>query len=76
MKVGEDKYFFGLAKIGSKGQIVIPKEARDKYNMQAGEYVLVLGDEKSGVWVTTADAFDKVAPGALAHIIKSGGIKD
>ncbi len=74
MKVGEDKYFFGLAKIGTKGQIVIPKEARDKYNMRSDDHVLVLGDEKSGIWIASADVFDKLAPGALAQIVKGGGL--
>lgn len=73
VKVGDNKYFFGLAKIGTKGQIVIPKEARDRYNMQPGDHVLVLGDETSGVWVASAETFDKLAPGALAEILKAGG---
>ena len=33
-----------------KGQFVIPKEARDLFGFQPGETVLVLADEKSGVW--------------------------
>ncbi len=72
MKVGENRYFFGLAKIGAKGQIVIPKEAREKYNMHSGDHVLVLGDETSGIWIASADVFDKMAPGALAQIVKGG----
>ncbi len=72
MKVGADKYFFGIAKVGTKGQIVIPKDARDKYNISAGDNVLVLGDEKMGLWIATADVFDKAAPGALAELIRRG----
>jgi AbrB family looped-hinge helix DNA binding protein len=32
----------GVASIGPRGQIVIPKEARDKLNMQEGERFLVI----------------------------------
>ncbi len=72
MKVGENKYFFGIAKVGTKGQIVIPKAARDKYNISAGDNVLVLGDETMGLWIATADVFDKTVPGALADLVRRG----
>ncbi len=28
------KYFFGTVRVGERGQIVIPKEARDKFNIR------------------------------------------
>ena len=40
------KYIFGVCKIGEKGQIVIPKDARKLYNLSAGDTLLMLGDEK------------------------------
>ena len=48
MKVHEDKFAW-MVKIGEKGQFVIPKEARDMFDLQPGEEILVLGDKKRGI---------------------------
>lgn len=41
--------FAWTAKVGSKGQIVIPKEARDLFNIQSGDTILLLGDKAQGI---------------------------
>ena len=38
-----------MVKIGEKGQFVIPKEARDMFDLQPGSSILVLGDDKRGL---------------------------
>ena len=38
-----------MVKIGEKGQFVIPKEAREMFDLQPGNEILVLGDEKRGL---------------------------
>lgn len=38
-----------MVKIGEKGQFVIPKEARDKFDLQPGQTVLVLADDARGI---------------------------
>ena len=38
-----------MVKIGEKGQFVIPKEARDLFDLQPGNEILVLGDENRGL---------------------------
>lgn len=38
-----------MIKIGEKGQFVIPKEARDLFDFQPGQIILVLADEKKGI---------------------------
>ena len=43
------KYFFGSVSVGERGQIVIPKEARDKFNIKSGDKLLLLGDEDRGL---------------------------
>ncbi len=48
MKFGDSRYFFGATKVGERGQIVIPREARDVFDINPGDSVLVLGDEKRG----------------------------
>ena len=44
----DGKHIFGTEKVGEKGQIVIPKEARTIFNIQPGDTLSVLGDEKQG----------------------------
>ena len=48
MNVNNGKYAW-MVKIGEKGQCVIPKEARDLFDLQPGNEILVLGDEKRGL---------------------------
>ena len=61
----KDKYV-GVAKVGEKGQIVIPKEARDMFDIKPGDSVVVLCDKKKGMAVLKADilndTLDKVMP--------------
>ena len=48
MELPKDKYAW-MVKIGEKGQFVIPKEARDMFDLQPGSTILVLGDTKKGL---------------------------
>ena len=47
--------FAGTVRVGEKGQIVIPKGARDLLGIQPGDTLLVLADEKRGIAVTKDD---------------------
>jgi AbrB family looped-hinge helix DNA binding protein len=48
MRFGDGRYFFGTTKVGERGQIVIPREARDVFDISPGDSLIVLGDEKRG----------------------------
>ena len=48
MEVPQGKHAW-MIKIGEKGQFVIPKEARDRYDFQPGQTIQVLPDEKRGL---------------------------
>lgn len=37
------------AKVGPKGQIVIPKDVRDMFGIEPGDTVLVLADSEQGI---------------------------
>lgn len=50
------KHLFGIATIGERGQIVLPKQARDVFGLQAGDKLVVLGDEDQGIALVKADA--------------------
>lgn len=43
------KHAFGIVTVGDKGQIVIPAKARKIFNINAGDRLMVLGDESSGI---------------------------
>ena len=55
------RHIFGTAKVGEKGQIVIPKEARTVFGIQPGDTLLVLGDETRGIVVTRPEVMRDVA---------------
>ena len=51
----EERYFMSSVRIGPKGQIVIPKEARDMFSLQPGDTLVLLGDRKKGLALQTVD---------------------
>ena len=51
------KKFAWSVTVGTKGQIVIPKEARDLFHIQPGDTLLVLGDLDRGIAIPTKDTF-------------------
>ena len=55
------KHIFGTVKVGERGQIVIPKEAREMFDINPGDILLVLGDEEHGIAVVKADVMQEVA---------------
>lgn len=56
----QGKYIFGVVKVGDRGQIVIPKDARDLYDIKAGDSLLVLGDKKGMAILKTEIFQDKI----------------
>ena len=60
-KSGQSKCIFGICKVNEKGQIVIPKEAREVFGIQAGDTLLILGDEANGILVTKPEVIHAVA---------------
>lgn len=59
-KIAKDRFIVST-KVGSKGQIVIPVEARKMFNIKPGDTVMVLGDKSRGLAIMKDDAFYKVA---------------
>ena len=56
-----EKRIYGTAKVGEKGQIVIPKEAREVFGIKPGDALLLLGDEKQGIAIVKNDVYLKFA---------------
>lgn len=56
MKKPEGKYAWTVT-MGEKGQIVIPKQARDIFHMKPGDTLIILGDESRGLAIPPKSAF-------------------
>lgn len=52
---------FGTAKVGDRGQIVIPKEAREFFGIEPGDTLLILGKQETGLIVTKPETLDDLA---------------
>ena len=55
------KHLFGVVTVGDKGQIVIPAKARKLFSINAGDQVVVLGDESQGIALLKSDNFLQMA---------------
>ena len=53
------KYAFGVVTLSERGQIVIPKEARDVFGLKPGSRLIVLGDENEGIALMKAEEFEE-----------------
>lgn len=55
------KHIFGTARVGEKGQIVIPKEARELFNIESGDTLLILGDDETGIIISKPEVITGAA---------------
>ena len=53
------KHIFGTTKINDRGQVVIPKKARDLFDIKPDDALIILGDEAEGIAIIKADQFEK-----------------
>ena len=61
---------FGTAKVGDRGQIVIPKEAREMFGIKPGDTLLILGDEDAGLIVSRPEVLSDLATQILKNVNK------
>ena len=50
--------YIGISKVGEKGQIVIPKEAREMFDIKPGDSLVILCDKKKGMAILKSDVID------------------
>ena len=65
----EGKYIFGVVKVGDKGQVVIPRDARKQYDIKPGDALLVLGDQR-GMALLKTEVFQAAIDQAMEGLSK------
>ena len=50
--------YIGISKVGEKGQIVIPKEARNMFDIKPGDSLVILCDKKKGMAILKSDVIE------------------
>ncbi|MBQ6900715.1 MAG: helix-turn-helix domain-containing protein [Firmicutes bacterium] len=68
------KHFFGVVTVGERGQIVIPKDARKLFDINAGDKLVVLGEDNQGIAIVKADNFESFAKTLLEALKNTEGI--
>lgn len=56
----EKTKYVGVCRVGEKGQIVIPKDARDMFGIKPGDSVIVLCDKDKGIAIIKADTIEQL----------------
>ncbi len=59
METPKGKYAW-TATVGEKGQIVIPKQARDIFGIKPGDTIIILGDEEHGIAIPPKSALSDI----------------
>lgn len=52
--------YVGISKVGEKGQIVIPKEAREMFDIKPGDSLIILCDKDQGMAIVKSDIIESI----------------
>ena len=72
----KDKHLFGAATVGERGQIVLPKKARDTFKLKTGDTLVVLGDTSPilpGIALVSDEVFLRMTGSAIDGFFKTTG---
>ena len=67
---GNAQRVFGTAKVGDRGQIVIPKEARELFSIRPGDTLLIVGEAETGLIVSRPEVLNDFANEILNNVKK------
>ena len=63
--VSKDRFIVSV-KVGEKGQIIVPKEAREMFNISPGDTLMILGDKNRGLAIMKSEVvYDLMAKGEM-----------
>ena len=66
MESNEERFIVSV-KVGPKGQITIPSQARKMFDIKEGDTLMVLGDKEKGIALVKADAFYSLMGGVIPN---------
>lgn len=72
----KDKHLFGVVTLGERGQVVLPKKARDIFNLEPGDQMVVLGDTNPvtpGLALIDSKTFLRMTGQAVESLFKGKG---
>ena len=69
----KERYYMSSVRLGPKGQIVIPKEARDMFGLQPGDTLVLLADRKKGIALQTTDKLNPLLRKAFDALPEDDG---
>ncbi len=69
----DERYFMSSVKLGPKGQIVIPKEARAMFGIAPGDTLVLLADRKKGIALQTTDKLNPLLRKAFDALPEEDG---
>lgn len=64
--------FIATVKIGPKGQIVIPKEVRDMFELKSGDSLILLADKKMGIALQRAECLNEIVQSIVKGVEENG----
>jgi AbrB family looped-hinge helix DNA binding protein len=67
-EVMKGKHFYGAVAVGERGQIVIPKEARDDFGIEQGDKLVVMGSTGRGIILMKSDKIKAFAERILKSL--------
>ena len=67
---GKNGKYAWTVKIGERGQIVIPKEARELFGIKPGDTLLILGEAETGLIVSRPEVLNRIANELLNNVNK------
>ena len=65
----DGKYIFGVVKVGDKGQIVIPRDARKQYDIKPGDSLMLIGDQ-NGMALVKTEIFQNIVSQVMEGLSK------
>lgn len=71
-----ERFIFSSVKVGERGQIVIPKDIREMFDIQAGENLAIVADKEKGIGILKEDVMQQFAAMMSKGLSKLSGKSD
>ena len=72
----DERHYMSSVRVGPKGQIVIPKEAREMFGIEPGDMLVLLADKKKGLALQTAEKLNPMLRKVFAALPEDGEGED